>query len=303
MDFLYDRANPVQELSGTTVTANSLSSGIDEVFQRTDSAGARSFLTDALGSTLALTDSTATTQTSYTFEPFGNAATAGSATTNSFAYTGRELDSTGLYYYRARYYHPQLQRFISEDPLDFVGSGMNLYRYTLDDPINLMDPYGLTVTINYWSSTGIFGTNDYRYGHVSMSVDGADGQAYISWMPAEVGPTGTMPNDWLNATSSAGLQLDRDAELGRAPAQVVINGLNEKAILDWWKNYKRDPRFNLFGRNCSTTVEDALYSGGARTQGQLFPTPYDVYLDAVDIRDLGLDGPIIHLLQLAQSMK
>src|SRR5260370_37025249 len=70
--FLYDGANPVQELSGTTVTANSLSGGSDKVFQRTDSAGARSFLTDALGSTLALTDSTGTTQTSYTFEPFGN---------------------------------------------------------------------------------------------------------------------------------------------------------------------------------------------------------------------------------------
>src|SRR5438045_6226405 len=33
--FLYDGVNPVQDLSGTTVTANSLSGGIDEVFQRT----------------------------------------------------------------------------------------------------------------------------------------------------------------------------------------------------------------------------------------------------------------------------
>src|SRR5262252_3731616 len=65
--FLYDRANPVQKLSGTTVTANSLSGGVDEVFQRADSAGARSFLTDALGGTLALTDSTGAVQTSYSF--------------------------------------------------------------------------------------------------------------------------------------------------------------------------------------------------------------------------------------------
>jgi uncharacterized protein RhaS with RHS repeats len=41
--FLYDGANAVQELSGTTVTANSLSGGVDEVFQRTDSPGVRSF--------------------------------------------------------------------------------------------------------------------------------------------------------------------------------------------------------------------------------------------------------------------
>jgi uncharacterized protein RhaS with RHS repeats len=70
--FLYDGANAVQEVIGGTNTANSLSGGIDEVFQRTDSAGARSFLADPLGSTLALTDSTGTVQTSYTFEPFGN---------------------------------------------------------------------------------------------------------------------------------------------------------------------------------------------------------------------------------------
>lgn len=88
--FLYDGANAVQEVIGGTNTANSLSGGIDEVFQRTDSVGARSLLSDALGSTLALTDSTGTAQTSYTFEPFGNTSASGSATTNSFAYTGRE---------------------------------------------------------------------------------------------------------------------------------------------------------------------------------------------------------------------
>jgi len=50
--FLYDGANAVKEAIGAN-TANSLMGGLDEVFQRTDSAGARSFLIDALGSTLA----------------------------------------------------------------------------------------------------------------------------------------------------------------------------------------------------------------------------------------------------------
>jgi len=34
---------------------------------------------------------------------------------------------TNLYYYRARYYNPTLQRFISEDPVGFAGGGPNLY--------------------------------------------------------------------------------------------------------------------------------------------------------------------------------
>ncbi len=143
--YLYDGANPVQELSGTTASANLLTGGVDEYFQRTDLAGARAFLTDALGSTLALTDSTGTVQTSYTFEPFGNTITTGTATTNSFAYTGRELDSTGLYFYRARYYNPSLQRFISEDPLGQQG-GINVYAYAFNDPVDLTDPFGLCGT-------------------------------------------------------------------------------------------------------------------------------------------------------------
>jgi hypothetical protein len=108
--YLYDGANPVQEISGTTASANSLTGGVDEYYLRTDSAGVRSFLTDALGSTIALTDSTGVVQTSYPFEPFGNTAVSGTARTNSFAYTGRELDSTSLYFYRARYYNTTLRQ-------------------------------------------------------------------------------------------------------------------------------------------------------------------------------------------------
>lgn len=140
--FLYDGANPLQELSGTTVIANSLMGGVDEVFQRTDSVGARSFLTDALTSTIALTDSTGTLQTQYTFDPFGNTTPSGLGTTNSFAYTGRELDSTGLYFYRARYYSPGLQRFISEDPIGLSG-GINTYAYVSNSPLNFNDSWGL----------------------------------------------------------------------------------------------------------------------------------------------------------------
>ena len=142
--FLYDGPNPVQEISGTTASANLLTgAGVDEYFQRTDSSGGRNFLADALGGTLALADSTGTLQTQYTFDPFGNTSTTGTTTANSFAYTGRELDATGLYFYRARYYSPGLDRFISEDPLGFAGGDMNLYAYVFNNPVDFLDPAGL----------------------------------------------------------------------------------------------------------------------------------------------------------------
>ena len=73
--FVYDGLNPVQELDGTNPgnPTTSLLTGlrIDEYFQRTDSNGAMAFLTDALGSTIGLTNSARSLATNYTYQPFG----------------------------------------------------------------------------------------------------------------------------------------------------------------------------------------------------------------------------------------
>ena len=141
--FLYDGINPVQELSGATPNANLLTGlGIDEVFTRTDNSGVRNLVADALGNTVALTDATGNVKSQYSYEPFGKTLASGEANTNSFQYTGRENDGTGLYYYRARYYSPELARFISEDPIGLAG-GINVYSYVGGNPISFTDPFGL----------------------------------------------------------------------------------------------------------------------------------------------------------------
>ncbi|MBX3302485.1 MAG: RHS repeat-associated core domain-containing protein [Nitrospira sp.] len=145
-NFVYDGLNPVQEKNGATVTANLLTGlGIDQVFTRTDGTGTRELFTDALGSTVALADTSGAVQTSYTYEPFGGITQSGSINSNSYKYTGREDDGTGLMYYRARYYSPRLQRFISEDPIGFDGGDVNVYAYVEGNPISRADSYGL-----YW---------------------------------------------------------------------------------------------------------------------------------------------------------
>jgi RHS repeat-associated protein len=53
-------------------------------------------------------------------------------------------------YCRARYYHPTLQRFISEDPIGFAGGDINLYAYVWNSPTGLVDPLGLDA----WSDAG-----------------------------------------------------------------------------------------------------------------------------------------------------
>jgi RHS repeat-associated protein len=144
--FLYDGGSAVQELSGSTVTANLLNGGLDEVFSRTDSSGAFTQLKDGLGNTIALVDTNGNLQTAYSYDPFGATVASGQSNANEFEYTGRENEGNGLYYYRARYYSPLLGRFISQDPLGFAGSGPNLYAYAYDDPVNFIDPFGLQTT-------------------------------------------------------------------------------------------------------------------------------------------------------------
>jgi RHS repeat-associated protein len=146
--FLYDGANAAQELSGSAVTANLLSGGIDEIFNRADSAGTFSPLKDALGSTIALVDSSGNIQTSYTYDPYGGTSVTGTNSGNEFQYTGRESEGNGLYFYRARYYSPLLGRFISQDPLGFAGGDGNLYAYVFGDPINFFDPSGTNAALD-----------------------------------------------------------------------------------------------------------------------------------------------------------
>jgi RHS repeat-associated protein len=166
-EFLYDGINLVQELSNGVPTKLLTCKCIDEYFARADLGRTEFFLTDALGSTVALTDVMHTVQTEYTYEPFGKTTATGAISANPLQYTGRENDQIGLYYYRARYYHPTLQRFVSEDSLDIseilllrqidpddeylrhlhatMLSDVQLMHPTLyvtNDPINYRDPTG-----------------------------------------------------------------------------------------------------------------------------------------------------------------
>ena len=100
--YLYDGMNIIEESSGGSPVVNLPNGSLDEVLTRTDAAGTMSFFTDTTGSTVALADGTAQLQTRYTYQPFGETTQAGATSTNQRQFTGRENDSTGLYYYRAR---------------------------------------------------------------------------------------------------------------------------------------------------------------------------------------------------------
>jgi RHS repeat-associated protein len=142
--YLYDGANPVQEQNNAgTPTADLLTGlGLDQTYQRTVSGTSYNYLSEALGSTVALVAGS-TVSPEYTYEPYG-ASTQTGTIANPYRFTGREWDgATGLQFNRARYYNPTWGRFISEDPQGFAAGDPSLYRYVQDAPITAVDPVGL----------------------------------------------------------------------------------------------------------------------------------------------------------------
>ena len=141
--FRWDGYNRAATVTGPTTSLMLSGFALDEHFTRIDGTMSSSFLTDALGSIVALTDGAGMLVASYQYDPYGAGALFSGSPGTDLQFTGRENDGTGLYYHRARYYAPTWGRFAAEDPLGFIGGDMNLYAYAEGSPIMLTDRSGL----------------------------------------------------------------------------------------------------------------------------------------------------------------
>jgi RHS repeat-associated protein len=170
------------------------------------------YVTDNLGSTAYLTDSSGNIAEHIEYTPWGESWWENSFTSNLpvYKFTGKEEDITQLYYFGARYYDPMTSIWQSPDPildkyLDAAkkqsNSGQNgygggtvekgvfdsmnlaLYSYGYQNPVRMIDPDGNEVNPDnpdYWGSHG----NEYH--------------------PA---PEIKMPNNDLGNPSNGGTQL------------------------------------------------------------------------------------------------
>ena len=141
--FLHDGNQEIAEYDGAGALLRRYvyGPGIDEPIATIDAAGTRSYHhQDGLGSVIALSNGTTGAVTaSFAHGPYGETP---NATGTAYRYTGRRIDpETGLYYYRARYYSPNLGRFMQTDPIGYQG-GINLYAYVGNSPTFLRDPTG-----------------------------------------------------------------------------------------------------------------------------------------------------------------
>jgi RHS repeat-associated protein len=105
---------------------------------------------DHLGSTSVVTDESGAQSEKVNYYPYGSLKERiGEGST--YLFTDQEFDSeSGLYYYDARYYNPELTRFTQPDTIMqdvYNPQNLNKYAYVLNNPLKYTDPTGHGVNL------------------------------------------------------------------------------------------------------------------------------------------------------------
>lgn len=105
---------------------------------------------DYRGSTVAITDMNGNVTDTFAYDTYGKLLSRTGTSKVIFGYNGRDgvvTDANGLLYMRARYYCPELRRFVNSDVI--VGEisnavTLNRYAYANGNPVSNIDPFGLS---------------------------------------------------------------------------------------------------------------------------------------------------------------
>ncbi|WP_411289438.1 RHS repeat-associated core domain-containing protein [Lutispora sp.] len=156
-DFTLDGGNVITENTGNGKDVRYIR-GLGLIATRENQGDYAYYLHNAHGDVVNLVNGTGDVLNSYKYDAFGNSATYTETIANRFMYAGEQFDKvTGQYYLRARYYAPQVGRFITEDSYRGDPSSplsLNLYSYCKNNPITHVDPSGHDSYVFYGLSHG-----------------------------------------------------------------------------------------------------------------------------------------------------
>jgi RHS repeat-associated protein len=144
LDLLGDMSNVLMETDASGNAVCYYIYGATGLVSRIDANNnTRYYVYDYRGSTVAMTDATTSANIThkYQYDDFGKLLQSEEADTNPFCYVGGYgvmHEDDALTFMRARYYDPEVGRFLSEDPI----WNTNLYPYTENNPIVYVDPKG-----------------------------------------------------------------------------------------------------------------------------------------------------------------
>ncbi len=140
-------ANPYADFgaSGGLAMRYLYSPAVDEILARTDaSANTAWYITNNVGSVEYVVSSSGTILDHIMYDDYGNITSESDPSDGDrFKFAGMQYDTTtALYYDHARYYDPNIGRFVSQDPKGFAAGDTNLYRYVFNSPADDTDPSG-----------------------------------------------------------------------------------------------------------------------------------------------------------------
>jgi RHS repeat-associated protein len=249
-----------------------------------NSSGTYYYHTDHLGSTSLMTDESGNLVEKIKYFPFGAIRSGGS---EKHAYTGKEEDSTGLYYYGARYYNPELRRWIQPDSVIqdiYDPQLLNRYTYVKNNPIKYTDPSGniiwflfaaiviagVAAEAGYLSSTegatlggtltaGVAGGTAGAVGYGAGAVTWAGASATLGGSTlgtaAAYGATGL--NAWGSTQMSYNVMTGQPVQSGMTPESATMAAGTAIVIGGAYRAYQ-----NYVGRGSQITAAQTTTRGG-----------------------------------------
>ncbi len=201
---------------------------------REDATGAAFYCTDGNGNVSSLIDASENSKAKYRYDSFSNliSKTGPLADANLTRFSGKEYHPrSGLYYYGFRYYQPNLQRWLNEDPIGLAG-GLNLYGFVGNNPVDGVDPYGLW--LGEWlggqlqqAGKGLYDLmmGEDRGGHYDQNTKGA--------LDAQMGNVDIDRNDNVlrDVLGGLGQEMGQGAgDLAEAEAGAKLLGLGGRVV-------------------------------------------------------------------------
>jgi RHS repeat-associated protein len=214
------------------------------------------FHKDHLGSTRVVTDANGNKVAEYKYAPYGEKEiSTGNGTDYQFTDKAND-ESTGLTYFGARFYDPEVGRFISVDP---GKDGLNWYTYANDNPLIFVDPDGRQVTLYIHSG-------DNLHGHVAINVNGT---VYSYGRYGEMDRiTSGLTGEGILRTYSEKDYLEKSKTSTIAQFDLKMSKAQEKSIEKYFQDkissgtpkaggYEID-KYNIRTNNCTTTTIKSL---------------------------------------------
>jgi RHS repeat-associated protein len=277
---------------------------VDQVWARAIPAGLTNsgvgwYLTDREGSVRDIMDSSSVIQDHIDYDGYGNATHTTISFADQFGYAGGLYSyDTKMEQFGARWYDAATGRWVSEDPMGFVGGDKHLYRYCGNDATNATDPTGLKEDLDYelykthkgyegayaWGVNWVvnkdspcFKRGGVIFQHIVVTINVTRGRVTVSpvWEPRIL--------DWVEAWTVddkgkvepfVGLPADAIKGLGESG----VGGLAGERANDWfWAGFagtlvKNDPGDGNWSYTATTTGTvtidaKATYFGGITLRG------------------------------------